>query len=105
LRRGQDLRTDVRTESEEVEGPVDRGRKVGQLLALVDGERRGSVSLRAAEDVPAPSTLDRVRDLTDGLNPYLLAGVALLILGAAIAIRIRSARVRKSVRRAGRRTR
>ena len=105
LRRGQDLRTDVRTESEEVEGPVGRGRKVGELLALVNGERRGSVSLRAAEDVPAPSTLDRVRDLTDGLNPYLLAGVALLILGAAIAIRIRSARVRKSVRRAGRRTR
>lgn len=105
LRKGQALRTVIRLRSEEVEGPVKRGAVLGRLVVLVDGQERGSVALRAARQVAAPTLPEKVLDFFGSYRLYLLIGLILVVLGVALGFRIRSRRVRKSVRRIGRRTR
>lgn len=106
LRKGQDVRTVVRIGTDEVEGPLRRGKQLGSLLVEVDGQWRASVPLLAAKGITAPSIIDRLKDFFGGDRLYLpiLAGL-ILILGVTLIFRIRSRRVRKSVKEIGRRTR
>lgn len=105
LRKDQALGTVIGLRSEEVEGPVKRGAVLGRLAIFIDGQERGSVALRAARRVAAPTLPERVLDFLGGYRPYLVVGLVLVIFGVALGFRIRSRRVRKSVRRIGRGTR
>lgn len=107
LRKGQVLRTVVRVGTDEAEGPLRRGTQLGSLLVEVDGQRRAPVPLLAAKGIPAPSIIDRLQDFFGGDRLYLaiLAGLIIFISGVALVFRIRSKRVRNSVKEIGRRTR
>jgi serine-type D-Ala-D-Ala carboxypeptidase (penicillin-binding protein 5/6) len=78
LRRGERLQVKVKAPSE-VEGPVQRGVKLGTAVVLVDGLPAASVPLRAARAVPKATTLDRVRSfLADNALWLVLALSAIL---------------------------
>jgi len=88
VRRGQRLRTAVRAPAE-VEGPLRRGAALGRVAVYVGGSRIATVPLRAAHDVPAPTTLDRARGFAGDNALWLaLAGFAILI-GATIGRRLK----------------
>jgi D-alanyl-D-alanine carboxypeptidase (penicillin-binding protein 5/6) len=78
VRRGQRLRTVVRSPSE-VEGPLRRGAALGRISVFVGGRRVATVPLRAAHGVPEPTALDRARGFA-GDNALWLALAASAIL-------------------------
>ncbi len=87
LRDGQ--RVDRRVSApDELSGPLPRGRRVGSVTVLVDGERAGRVALVTAADVPAAGTL-RVITSVLGVPLTLLVVLAILILVVLLALRLR----------------
>jgi serine-type D-Ala-D-Ala carboxypeptidase (penicillin-binding protein 5/6) len=92
VRRDQSVSTEV-IAPDEVEGPVDRGERVGEAVIEVDGEPVARVALVAARAVPAADVGDRVDDALPGgraLAWVLITAVlaALLVLiGRAISHR------------------
>ena len=87
VRRGQQL--DLRVEAPaEVEGPVERGAKLGRAVVYVDGRRAGAVTLRASRAVPKAGFFDRARGtVADNLIPIGIAAFVILIFGLALARR------------------
>jgi D-alanyl-D-alanine carboxypeptidase (penicillin-binding protein 5/6) len=79
LRRDQSISTEV-IAPDEVEGPVDRGDRLGEAVIEVDGEPIGRVALVAASAVPAADIGDRVDDALPGGR-----GLAWALLTAAVA--------------------
>jgi serine-type D-Ala-D-Ala carboxypeptidase (penicillin-binding protein 5/6) len=78
----RDQRVDVRPERPgEVEGPIERGEKLGSVTVLVDGERAGRSALVAARAVPAADLGDKLDDAIPG--PRL---VAFGLITAALAL-------------------
>jgi serine-type D-Ala-D-Ala carboxypeptidase (penicillin-binding protein 5/6) len=65
LRRDQNVSTEV-VAPDEIEGPVDRGERLGEAVIAVDGEPVGRVALVAASAVPAADLGDRVDDALPG---------------------------------------
>lgn len=92
VRRDQRVTTDV-VAPDEVEGPVDRGERVGEAVIAVDGEPVARVALVAARAVPEANLGDRVDDALPGGPVFawvlITAPVAalLLIIGRAIGSR------------------
>jgi serine-type D-Ala-D-Ala carboxypeptidase (penicillin-binding protein 5/6) len=92
VRRGQAVGTDV-VAPEEVEGPVDRGERLGEAVVTVDGEPVGRVALVAARAVPAADLGDRVDVALPGGRVLawvlITAAVAalLIVVGRAIGRR------------------
>ncbi len=83
LRRGQRLSMDVRAPSE-VEGPIERGERLGRATVYVAGLPAASVSLRAGRGVAKASVADRVRSFI-GSNPIPIAiAVCVILLGAVL---------------------
>jgi D-alanyl-D-alanine carboxypeptidase (penicillin-binding protein 5/6) len=81
VRRGQQLDTEL-VAPDEVEGPVDRGERVGQAVVTLDGERVGRVALVAARAIPEADVGDRVDSALPGGR-----GLAwVLVTGALAAI-------------------
>jgi serine-type D-Ala-D-Ala carboxypeptidase (penicillin-binding protein 5/6) len=79
LRRDQSISTEV-VAPDEIEGPVERGERLGEAVIEVDGEPVGRVPLVAASAVPAADLGDRVDDaLPGGL------AVAWVLITAALA--------------------
>ncbi|HEX7245904.1 MAG TPA: D-alanyl-D-alanine carboxypeptidase family protein [Solirubrobacterales bacterium] len=87
LRRGQRLTVDVRAPSE-VQGPLRRGARLGSATVLVDGRRAATVALRAARDVPAASTLERVWSFVDSEKIPMAIAFCVILIGAVITRRL-----------------
>ncbi|MFN8216207.1 MAG: D-alanyl-D-alanine carboxypeptidase family protein [Solirubrobacterales bacterium] len=98
VRKGQKLDVAVRAPSE-VEGPIDRGQRLGSATVFVDGRRAGTVSLRAGRAVPKASSFDRARDFVRH-HPIPIAAAAFVILLAGLLLfwLLRGRRKRKSTR-------
>jgi D-alanyl-D-alanine carboxypeptidase (penicillin-binding protein 5/6) len=85
VRRDQQVEVDV-SAPREVEGPVDRGERLGRVAVTVDGEPAERVPLIAARAVPEATVLQRFDGAVPG--PRLVAwgvavgGLALLFAGA-----------------------
>jgi D-alanyl-D-alanine carboxypeptidase (penicillin-binding protein 5/6) len=70
-----------------VEGPLERGARLGALRVLVDGRLAARVPLEAAQAVPAPSALDRIDEALPGGRAAVWAtGAALLALIVAAVV-------------------
>ncbi|HEY8502604.1 MAG TPA: D-alanyl-D-alanine carboxypeptidase family protein [Solirubrobacterales bacterium] len=93
VRRGQRLTVAVRA-PQEVEGPLQRGVRLGRATVFVDGRRVGSVPLLAGRAVPEASAFDRARGfLADNWIPIGIAAFVILMT-AAILLRRRARRKR-----------
>lgn len=85
VRRGQDVKTAVDA-PEEVEGPIERGERLGRVIVTVDGERRGRSALIAARAVAKASIADRLDSALPGPRPLAWLIVTALIAAAAILL-------------------
>jgi len=90
VRRGQRLQ--VRVDApHQVEGPLQKGQRLGQASVYVEGRKVGTVALRAGRAVPKASAFDRVRAfLADNWIPIAVA--AFVILMTALILRRRVVR-------------
>lgn len=87
LRRGQHLEVEVHA-PDEVEGPLQRGAKIGTAEVFVAGREAGSVVLRAGRAVPKASAFDHVRGfVADNLLPIGLAVFVILMVAAILLLR------------------
>jgi D-alanyl-D-alanine carboxypeptidase (penicillin-binding protein 5/6) len=88
LRDGERVRRQVRS-PDEVKGPLPRGKRVGSVTVLVDGEPERRVPLVTTEAVPKAGTL---RVLVSALGvPLTVTLVGAILLGAALlALRLRA---------------
>jgi D-alanyl-D-alanine carboxypeptidase (penicillin-binding protein 5/6) len=91
---GQRVSLDVQA-PDQVDGPIDRGAKLGRVTVLLAGRPAGTTALRAGREVPAAGTFDRVRSFVSD-NPILTAVAAFVILlgGALLWRRTRHRRGR-----------
>jgi D-alanyl-D-alanine carboxypeptidase (penicillin-binding protein 5/6) len=88
LRPRQHLNVAVRAPGE-VQGPIQRGARLGMATVTVDGRRAAAVALRAGHAVPEASTLDRVRSFTEeNLVWFALLLSAIMLSGAFLLRRI-----------------
>jgi serine-type D-Ala-D-Ala carboxypeptidase (penicillin-binding protein 5/6) len=87
VRRGQRLRVSVRAPAE-VEGPIQRGRRLGLAIVTVDGLRAAAVPLLSGRAVPEASTLDRVRGFLVDNALWLALALSAILLAAALARRL-----------------
>jgi serine-type D-Ala-D-Ala carboxypeptidase (penicillin-binding protein 5/6) len=84
VRRGQQLDLRVRA-PRQVEGPIQRGAKLGQAVVFVDGRRVGAVSLRASRSVSEASLFDRARaTVADNSLPIGIAAFVILIFALVL---------------------
>jgi LPXTG-motif cell wall-anchored protein len=67
-----------------VEGPIDRGDRVGQAVITLGGRVLATVPLAATAAVPAPGFADRVREGVE--NPLALLVLGFLLAGAGILL-------------------
>ena len=95
VRDGQNVETHLSVPSE-VEGPIDRGERLGRAAVRIDGELIGTVPVVAARAVAAPSLLERAdsevpggRGVLWGAIAVALALLAGLIWGAVSVLRPR----------------
>ncbi len=88
VRRGQ--RVDVRVSApDEVEGPLQRGKRLGRAAVFVEGRKVGGVALLAGRSVPKASAFDRARGfLADNWIPIGLGAFVILILSAILLRRV-----------------
>lgn len=80
----------------EVEGPVERGAKLGVATVTLDGDPVGKVPLVAARAIAAPGVVDRLG------GPLVLAAIilaAVVILTAAVLLLRRRARTERDAQR------
>jgi serine-type D-Ala-D-Ala carboxypeptidase (penicillin-binding protein 5/6) len=84
LRRGQRLAVEVQA-PDEVEGPIQRGTRLGHATVLVDGRPAATVSLRAGRTIPEAGFLDRARGfIADNWAPIALVAFVILIGGVLL---------------------
>lgn len=78
VRKGQRVKTEVRA-PKELEGPIERGERLGRVTVIVDGRAIAGAPLVAARAAPAASLTDEV---ADGLSLPAVgaAGAAVVIL-------------------------
>jgi serine-type D-Ala-D-Ala carboxypeptidase (penicillin-binding protein 5/6) len=88
LRRGQRLTVKVRAPGE-VEGPIRRGARLGQAIALIDGRRAAAVPLRAGSAVAKASTLDRARSFVVDNALWFVLALFGILLAVALPRRLR----------------
>jgi D-alanyl-D-alanine carboxypeptidase (penicillin-binding protein 5/6) len=91
LRRGQQLEVVVRAPAE-VEGPIDRGAKLGLATVFVDGRRAAAVPLGAGRSIPAASGFDRARAFIGDNAIPIAIGVFVILIGGAFLYRRLSGR-------------
>jgi serine-type D-Ala-D-Ala carboxypeptidase (penicillin-binding protein 5/6) len=87
VRKGQEVVVRLQA-PQEVEGPIERGARLGTATVLVEGRRAGTVPLRASRSIPEASFFDRAR-ATVADNSIPIAIVAFVILMAAVLLLLR----------------
>jgi D-alanyl-D-alanine carboxypeptidase (penicillin-binding protein 5/6) len=84
LRRGQQLEVKVHA-PKQVEGPLQRGQKLGHATVFVAGREAGTVALRAARAVPEADAFDRARSFVeDNLIPIAVLAFVILMAGVLL---------------------
>lgn len=96
VRRGQRLDTRVRA-PDEVDGPIDRGERLGTVVVMLDGERVATVPLAAARAASAASLLERLDGRVPGPRAFAwtaaIIALAVILVVALVAFdRLRAAR-------------
>ena len=88
VRRGQHLDLAVHA-PKQVEGPLQRGQKLGKATVFVAGREAGTVALRAGRAVPEASAFDRVRGFVeDNLIPIAVLAFVILMAGVILVWRV-----------------
>jgi D-alanyl-D-alanine carboxypeptidase (penicillin-binding protein 5/6) len=88
VRRGQQLDMRVRA-PEEVEGPLQRGARLGTANVFLEGRKVGSVALRASRQLPQASLFDRARaSVADNLLPIGIAAFVILMIAVMLLRRL-----------------
>lgn len=90
IRKGEaiDLRVDA---PGEVEGPIERGARLGTATVLVEGRRAGTVSLRAGRSIPEAGFFDRARAaVADNSIPIAIAMFVILMAAVLLLSRRRT---------------
>lgn len=90
VRRGE--RVDLRVAAPaEIEGPVQRGARLGTATVFVGGRKVGTVSLRASRAIPEASFFDRVRaTVADNAIPIGIALFVILMVAVLLLLRRRT---------------
>jgi serine-type D-Ala-D-Ala carboxypeptidase (penicillin-binding protein 5/6) len=83
VRSDQELSVAVRA-PREVEGPIQRGAKLGTATVFVDGLRAAAVPLRAGSAVPAASFFDRAQSFLDADWMPIAIAVCVILVGAVL---------------------
>lgn len=88
LRRGEEVATRV-VAPDEVEGPVERGERLGRVVVSVGDEPVGRVPLRAGRGIAAATSLERLDAAVPGPRSVIwaagLSGLA-LVVGGILAV-------------------
>jgi serine-type D-Ala-D-Ala carboxypeptidase (penicillin-binding protein 5/6) len=87
VRKGQEVEVQVRA-PHEVEGPIERGRKLGHVTVFVDGREAGSTALRAGRAVPKASSLDRARAFVENHPLAIAVAVFVILMGGVLLWRL-----------------
>jgi D-alanyl-D-alanine carboxypeptidase (penicillin-binding protein 5/6) len=88
VRRGQQLDLRVRA-PQEVEGPLQRGARLGTASVILEGRKVGSVALRASRQLPQASLFDRARaSVADNLLPIGIAAFVILMIAVMLLRRL-----------------
>jgi D-alanyl-D-alanine carboxypeptidase (penicillin-binding protein 5/6) len=88
VRRGQQLDLRVRA-PEEVEGPLQRGARLGTASVILEGRKVGSVALRASRQLPQANLFDRARaSVADNLLPIGIAAFVILMIAVILLRRL-----------------
>jgi D-alanyl-D-alanine carboxypeptidase (penicillin-binding protein 5/6) len=101
VRQDQRLKV-VRDLPEEVEGPLERGERIGSATVTLDGERIASVPLLAGRDVAAPSALERIRGAIADSPVYVVLALLVVLSVALLLRRRRESDMRSRMRDIGR---
>jgi D-alanyl-D-alanine carboxypeptidase (penicillin-binding protein 5/6) len=93
VREGQRLRTRVRA-PREVEGPVERGERLGRVIVRLDGDRIATVPLAAVRSAPAASWVQRYDAAIPGPRAVAwgVAAAALALVAGLAFVAIRALR-------------
>jgi serine-type D-Ala-D-Ala carboxypeptidase (penicillin-binding protein 5/6) len=87
-RRGQRVATRVEAPGE-VEGPIQKGQRLGRVIVTVDGREIGSAPLVAGRSLPPPTPLSKLRARLPDTLILLAAAAIVIVMGAALAVRAR----------------
>ncbi|HEX5990065.1 MAG TPA: D-alanyl-D-alanine carboxypeptidase family protein [Solirubrobacterales bacterium] len=92
VRRGE--RIDLRVQApDEVEGPIERGARLGSAAVFVEGRRVGAVPLRAGRSIPEAGFFDRARaTLADNSIPIAIVAFVILMVAVLLLSRRRTHR-------------
>jgi D-alanyl-D-alanine carboxypeptidase (penicillin-binding protein 5/6) len=90
VRRGEGV--DLRVQApQEVEGPIQRGARLGSATVFVEGRRVGTVPLRASRAIPEASFFDRVRaTVADNKIPIAIVVFVILMIAVLLLLRRRT---------------
>jgi D-alanyl-D-alanine carboxypeptidase (penicillin-binding protein 5/6) len=88
LRRGQRLDVAVHAPAQ-VEGPIERGARLGAATVFVGGRRFAKVALRADRNVPKAGTVEVVRSFVSGHLALLVPGASAILIAGALMLRRR----------------
>jgi serine-type D-Ala-D-Ala carboxypeptidase (penicillin-binding protein 5/6) len=93
VREGQRLRTRVRA-PREVEGPIERGERLGRVIVRLDGDRIATVPLAAVRSAPAASWVQRYDAAIPGSRAVAwgVAAAALALVAGLAFVAIRALR-------------
>ena len=93
VRRGEGVKS-VIDAPEELEGPITRGERLGELTVYVGGRQEERVPLVAAKSAPAASLSDQIEDSVGVPIWALIAGLGLIVvlIALTVVIVIRAAR-------------
>jgi serine-type D-Ala-D-Ala carboxypeptidase (penicillin-binding protein 5/6) len=95
VRRGERVDTSVRAPGE-VEGPIERGKRLGEVTVSVDGREVGTVPVVAARAADEASFLEQARGRYAGVAILIAIGAAGVILIGLVVIRRARGRRRRS---------
>ncbi|HSS33595.1 MAG TPA: D-alanyl-D-alanine carboxypeptidase family protein [Solirubrobacterales bacterium] len=84
IRKGEELEVVVRAPGE-VEGPIERGARLGQAVVLLEGRPVAKVPLRASRSISQASLFDRGRGVV-GDNPITIAVAVFVILMVGVLL-------------------
>jgi serine-type D-Ala-D-Ala carboxypeptidase (penicillin-binding protein 5/6) len=88
VRHGQRLSVAVRA-PHEVEGPIQRGARLGEATVAIDGLTVAKVPLLAGRAVPKASALDRVESYLSENLAWLAALLSAILIGGVLVLRRR----------------